>query len=111
MSTENHHEVGVEEARKSLGDLVSRVAYAGDRYVITRHGRPMAALVPVTDQDNTTTEDDMGNSPLTTRRAALRREGKSAVEAERQLGREVDHAAQTGKSAGEMWDANGNRKS
>lgn len=54
MSTENHHEVGVEEARKNLGELVNRVAYAGERYVITRHGRPMAALVPVTDNQSDT---------------------------------------------------------
>ena len=40
-------ELTVTEARAQLADLVNRVAYSGDRIVLTRHGRPMAVLVPV----------------------------------------------------------------
>jgi prevent-host-death family protein len=40
-------EIGVTEARDQLGQLVSRVEYNEERVVLTRNGRPVAALVPV----------------------------------------------------------------
>lgn len=40
--------VGVAEAKKSLSDLLSRVAYQGVSIVIEKRGRPLARLVPVT---------------------------------------------------------------
>lgn len=43
------HEVPVAELRLSLGDAVSRTAYTGERVVITRHGKPAAALVSTED--------------------------------------------------------------
>lgn len=39
------HEVPVAELRATLGDFVARTAYTGERVVITRHGRPAAALI------------------------------------------------------------------
>lgn len=38
-------EVPVTQARSDLAELVNRVAYSGDRVVLTRHGKPLAALV------------------------------------------------------------------
>lgn len=40
-------ELGVTEARKEFSDLVERVQYRGDAYIISRHGKPAAAVVPV----------------------------------------------------------------
>ena len=40
-------EIGVTEARDQLGELVNRVAYSDERIVLTRHGRAVAALVPI----------------------------------------------------------------
>jgi prevent-host-death family protein len=37
------------EARKQLAELVNRVAYGKERVVLTRHGREVAALVPLED--------------------------------------------------------------
>lgn len=37
------------QARAELAELVSRVGYSGERIVLTRHGRALAALVPVED--------------------------------------------------------------
>lgn len=42
-------EVPVTQARIELADLVNRVAYTGERVALTRHGRPLAGLVPVED--------------------------------------------------------------
>ncbi len=37
------------KARALLTESVNRVSYRGDRIVIQKHGRPVAALVPVED--------------------------------------------------------------
>jgi prevent-host-death family protein len=41
--------VTVADARSDLADLLNRVAYGKERLVITRHGRELAALVPIED--------------------------------------------------------------
>jgi prevent-host-death family protein len=42
-------EVPVTRARADLSDLVNRVAYGGERIALTRHGRPVAAIVSAED--------------------------------------------------------------
>lgn len=42
-------EIPTAEARRQLADLVNRVAYGKERVVLTRHGRAVAALVPMED--------------------------------------------------------------
>ncbi len=41
--------INVAEAKRSLSELLGRVAFAGETVIITRRGRPMAKLVPVED--------------------------------------------------------------
>jgi prevent-host-death family protein len=41
--------VSVADARGDLAALLNRVAYGKERLVITRHGRELAAIVPVED--------------------------------------------------------------
>jgi len=40
-------ELGVTEARKEFSDLVEKIQYWDDAYMISRHGKPAAAVVPV----------------------------------------------------------------
>lgn len=40
------HEIPVTEARAEFSELISRVAYGGEPVIITRHGKPLVALVP-----------------------------------------------------------------
>lgn len=42
-------EIPVAQLRNTLGDHVARTAYTGDRVVITRRGKPAAAIVSITD--------------------------------------------------------------
>ena len=44
--TDKKASVSVAEAKRGFSDLLGRVAYGGESIVITRHGRPMAKLVP-----------------------------------------------------------------
>ena len=39
--------LNVAEAKKHFSDLLGRVAYGGETIVITRHGRPVAKLAPL----------------------------------------------------------------
>ena len=41
--------VSVVEARRMMSELLSRVAYAKERVVVERKGKPMAALVSIED--------------------------------------------------------------
>ena len=41
--------ITVADARSGLAELLNRVAYGKERLVITRHGREIAAIVPVED--------------------------------------------------------------
>jgi len=40
--------MGVTRARERLGQIVESVQYGNEAYIISRHGRPAAAVVPVT---------------------------------------------------------------
>ncbi|WP_040525436.1 type II toxin-antitoxin system Phd/YefM family antitoxin [Gordonia effusa] len=48
MSTA-HTEIAVADLRATLGDTIARTAYTGERVIITRHGKPAAALVSADD--------------------------------------------------------------
>ena len=39
--------LGVTKAREKLSEIVESVQYENDVYIISRHGRPAAAVVPV----------------------------------------------------------------
>ena len=41
-------EVSVAEAKKHFSDLLGRVAYGGEQIMISKRGKPMAILIPVT---------------------------------------------------------------
>ena len=41
--------VGTHEAKTHLSEYLNRVAYAGERVLVERHGKPLAALVSVGD--------------------------------------------------------------
>jgi prevent-host-death family protein len=43
----------MEDARAKFGDLVDRARLAGETTVITRYGKPVAAIVPFSESDTT----------------------------------------------------------
>lgn len=44
-----HAEIGTEDARRTFADLIARVGFGGERIVITRFGKRIAAIVPTRD--------------------------------------------------------------
>lgn len=58
------YEIPVTQARADLAELINRVVYGGERVVLTRHGKPLVALVTAPDlerleQDETQPEDEV----------------------------------------------------
>ncbi|MFU8771154.1 MAG: type II toxin-antitoxin system Phd/YefM family antitoxin [Anaerolineales bacterium] len=47
-----NRKIGVTEAREKLGELIEQVQYRGVTFMISRHGKPAAALVPMEVYDN-----------------------------------------------------------
>lgn len=43
------HDVPVTQARAQFADLINRVVYGGEQVVLTRHGKPLVALVSAAD--------------------------------------------------------------
>ncbi|MFF9392152.1 type II toxin-antitoxin system Phd/YefM family antitoxin [Streptomyces griseoluteus] len=43
------YEIPVTQARAALADLINRVVYGSERVVVTRHGKPLVALVSAAD--------------------------------------------------------------
>jgi prevent-host-death family protein len=41
--------VTTRELRGTLAEVIGRVAYGGDRFVVRRNGKPVAAIVPLED--------------------------------------------------------------
>ena len=44
--------LGVTKARAKFGEIVDQVQYQGDAFIISRHGKPAAAVVPVEVYEN-----------------------------------------------------------
>jgi prevent-host-death family protein len=58
----SENEIGLREARAQLGELVNQAEYAGQTTYITRHGRRVAAIVPI----NVIPQEPPMSSDLTT---------------------------------------------
>ncbi|MZD05428.1 type II toxin-antitoxin system prevent-host-death family antitoxin [Streptomyces sp. SID5785] len=43
------YEIPVTQARAELAELINRVVYGAERVVVTRHGKPLVALVSAAD--------------------------------------------------------------
>jgi prevent-host-death family protein len=44
---ESMKQVTTAQARKHMAELVNRAAYGGERFVVTRHGKELVAIVPL----------------------------------------------------------------
>ena len=44
--------LGLAKARENFSEIVEQVQYQGESYVISRHGKPAAAVVPVEVYEN-----------------------------------------------------------
>ena len=45
-------QLGITEAREKMAEIVEQVQYQGNSFIINRHGKPAAAVVPVAVYEN-----------------------------------------------------------
>ena len=64
-------EIPASEVRAQISEVISRVAYGGERVVISRNGKPQVAVISIADLDRLKQLDEQ--------LAALRRRGAQAV--------------------------------
>ena len=57
---------GLEQARIQLPNIIAN-AHAGIRSIITKHGRPYAAIVPLQDVQKSTTDTELASGILALR--------------------------------------------
>ncbi|MFE4669309.1 type II toxin-antitoxin system Phd/YefM family antitoxin [Streptomyces sp. NPDC056716] len=55
------YEIPVTQARAELAELINRVVYGGERVVVTRHGKPLVALVSAADLQRLDELDGIGD--------------------------------------------------
>ncbi|KQX78247.1 MULTISPECIES: type II toxin-antitoxin system Phd/YefM family antitoxin [unclassified Streptomyces] len=58
------YEIPVTQARAELADLINRVVYGGERVVVTRHGKPLVALVSAADLERLDELDKAEEEPV-----------------------------------------------
>ncbi|GAB7102705.1 type II toxin-antitoxin system Phd/YefM family antitoxin [Streptomyces phaeofaciens JCM 4814] len=58
------YEIPVTQARAELAELINRVVYGGERVVVTRHGKPLVALVSAADLERLDALDQPVEEPV-----------------------------------------------
>jgi prevent-host-death family protein len=59
MVSKRQTRVSLTEAKQNFGELIKRVAYGGERFVIESRGRPQAAIVPCEERPRLSREEQL----------------------------------------------------
>ncbi|MDO0928803.1 type II toxin-antitoxin system Phd/YefM family antitoxin [Streptomyces sp. TG1A-8] len=73
-----------------LADLIDRVVYGGERVVVTRHGKPLVALVPAADLERLDALDEPAGEQVVGSVSAVR-EAAPATRGQQRLGIAAEH--------------------
>ncbi|MDX3246332.1 MULTISPECIES: type II toxin-antitoxin system Phd/YefM family antitoxin [unclassified Streptomyces] len=84
------YEIPVTQARAELADLINRVVYGGERVVVTRHGKPLVALVSAADLERLDELDRPVEEPVIRSVSAVR-EVASAPREQQRFGIAAEH--------------------
>ncbi|AWT41762.1 MULTISPECIES: type II toxin-antitoxin system Phd/YefM family antitoxin [Streptomyces] len=77
------YEIPVTQARAELADLINQVVYGGERVVVTRHGKPLVALVSADDLRRLEELDSSAEEPVIRSVSAVRETGSGPAARER----------------------------
>ncbi|MFF4555666.1 type II toxin-antitoxin system Phd/YefM family antitoxin [Streptomyces sp. NPDC001422] len=84
------HEIPVTRARAELAELINRVVYGGERVVVTRHGKPLVALVSAADLERLEELHGSADEPAISSLSGAR-EAASASRERRRFGIAAEH--------------------
>ncbi|MFG3201356.1 type II toxin-antitoxin system Phd/YefM family antitoxin [Streptomyces sp. NPDC048192] len=77
------YEIPVTQARAELADLINRVVYGGERVVVTRHGKPLVALVSAADLERLDALEEQAGEQVVSSVSGIREAGSVARERQR----------------------------
>ncbi|MER0244306.1 type II toxin-antitoxin system Phd/YefM family antitoxin [Streptomyces sp. 796.1] len=89
------YEIPVTQARAELADLINRVVYGGERVVVTRHGKPLVALVSAADLQRLEEPEPAAEEQVISTVSTLR-PGTSAAGERRRFGIAAEHRGPDG---------------
>ncbi|MFE3033237.1 type II toxin-antitoxin system Phd/YefM family antitoxin [Streptomyces canus] len=84
------YEIPVTQARAELADLINRVVYGGERVVVTRHGKPLVALVSAADLERLEESQEPLEEPVISALSTVR-ESPSAPREQQRFGIAAHH--------------------
>ncbi|MFE6775127.1 type II toxin-antitoxin system Phd/YefM family antitoxin [Streptomyces sp. NPDC057702] len=91
------YEIPVTQARAELAELINRVVYGGERVVVTRHGKPLVALVSAADLQRLEEPAPAADEPVISTVSTLRpgsttrgERGRFGIAAEHRGARDAD---------------------
>ena len=79
MAGDSGNAIPASEAREKFSDLINRAAYGHERIIVTRRGKPVAAIVPAEDVALLVGAEDGGRCRQAQRLAAERRREEDVV--------------------------------
>ncbi|MFI8965870.1 type II toxin-antitoxin system Phd/YefM family antitoxin [Streptomyces sp. NPDC053493] len=84
------YEIPVTQARAELADLINRVVYGNERVVVTRHGKPLVALVSAADLEKLEAAQGPAEERVISSLSAVR-DASSAAGEQRRFGIAAHH--------------------
>ncbi|MFE0509415.1 type II toxin-antitoxin system Phd/YefM family antitoxin [Streptomyces sp. NPDC058964] len=91
------YEIPVTQARAELADLINRVVYGGERVVVTRHGKPLVALVSAADLERLEGLQESAEDQVVTAVSSVRESAAAAASPERRrFGIAAEHRGANG---------------
>jgi prevent-host-death family protein len=84
------YEIPVTQARAELADLINRVVYGGERVVVTRHGKPLVALVSAADLERLDALDEQAEEHVVSSVSGVR-EARSVPREQQRFGIAAEH--------------------
>ncbi|MEV8558519.1 type II toxin-antitoxin system Phd/YefM family antitoxin [Streptomyces sp. NPDC051917] len=77
------YEIPVTQARAELAELINRVVYGGERVVVTRHGKPLVALVSAADLERLDALEEATEEQVVSSVSGVREAGSATREQQR----------------------------
>ncbi|MGW7384792.1 type II toxin-antitoxin system Phd/YefM family antitoxin [Streptomyces sp. NPDC054794] len=91
------YEIPVTQARAELADLINRVVYGGERVVVTRHGKPLVALVSAADLERLEELQEPAEEPVISSVSGVRDPAPAPASRERRrFGIAAEHRGSNG---------------
>lgn len=85
------YEIPVTQARAELADLINRVVYGGERVVVTRHGKPLVALVSAADLEQLEALQEPTEEPVISAVSTVREAGSAMPRGQQRFGIAAEH--------------------